>query len=753
MKARIRRTLSLALATSMVFSCASLSAWAQDGDENTDNTSGYTVDGGDTELTEDLPFASDTEGKDIMVVDSTKKDRSYDLYQIFNGTLSDDALINITWGDSIVYSTTETVDGQEVVTNVYDYSDELVEALKEEKLPNGETNPLKSDFAALDKYEGKYLASDVASIIKNYEDKSEEIDAFMTAVAEVLTSAIEDDGAAILKRSQDKFTTLSTGNQYTFAGVVDGYYLVNETSVASSTDTTFTYSKYMASVGTGTVGTKIFAKATDGPQLEKKIQYGEDKADTKDVREDLWDYKSVAIGETVDFNLSSSVPNMDGYNRYYFIINDTLSASMTYKGIKSVKIGDKVLHEAGTADGENKANAATDDDESYEVVTTDNADGTTSIQIIFKNFIQYKAIGAGKDADAKKIEVIYQADVDEDVVSGETNANYNHANLTYSNNPNYNYEGTKGDNPDPDKPGEKDPTITTPGNRVYVYTAGVELIKIDSNGKRLSGAKFKLTGDNSTAYVMEVVPSFTAQGYSADAFGKGETAYYKLRSDSYTSDAPTTESKSRYVTENKKYTLTEEGTYTEDVNGTYLKDTTTNEYVLATAASSSDTYEQGYVLYKLTESVEVKSTTADSEADGSTKSVEGTVSADNGTVSFDGLGVGTYTITETEAPAGYTALDKPVTVTISFDSAHAATGEGKFNYSFDNGGNSSGLFVTAMGSDGVYEVEVKNLSTHTLPTTGGIGTTIFYTAGSIMAIAAAVLLIVKRRMEHESEEQ
>ena len=36
-----------------------------------------------------------------------------------------------------------------------------------------------------------------------------------------------------------------------------------------------------------------------------------------------------------------------------------------------------------------------------------------------------------------------------------------------------------------------------------------------------------------------------------------------------------------------------------------------------------------------------------------------------------------------------------------------------------------------------------------LPSTGGIGTTIFYVVGSVLVIAAAVLLITKKRMDRD----
>ena len=43
-------------------------------------------------------------------------------------------------------------------------------------------------------------------------------------------------------------------------------------------------------------------------------------------------------------------------------------------------------------------------------------------------------------------------------------------------------------------------------------------------------------------------------------------------------------------------------------------------------------------------------------------------------------------------------------------------------------------------------VAVENNKGTVLPSTGGIGTTIFYVVGSVLVIAAGVLLVTKKRM-------
>ena len=106
-----------------------------------------------------------------------------------------------------------------------------------------------------------------------------------------------------------------------------------------------------------------------------------------------------------------------------------------------------------------------------------------------------------------------------------------------------------------------------------------------------------------------------------------------------------------------------------------------------------------------------------------------------GKASFQGIAAGSYFLEETKAPDGYNKLKNPVPVTITakYD------GDGKLIETSANANTTT---------DGQYiqKVEVPNKAGAVLPSTGGIGTTIFYVLGSILALGAAVLLIAKKRM-------
>ena len=99
----------------------------------------------------------------------------------------------------------------------------------------------------------------------------------------------------------------------------------------------------------------------------------------------------------------------------------------------------------------------------------------------------------------------------------------------------------------------------------------------------------------------------------------------------------------------------------------------------------------------------------------------------NGAATFNGLEDGTYSLIEIKAPAGYNLLQGPVSVVI-------------------NGLDAEGKIVV---SQLTVTQPIANNSGTELPETGGMGTTIFYTVGGVMVVAAVVLLITKKRMSAE----
>lgn len=127
------------------------------------------------------------------------------------------------------------------------------------------------------------------------------------------------------------------------------------------------------------------------------------------------------------------------------------------------------------------------------------------------------------------------------------------------------------------------------------------------------------------------------------------------------------------------------------------------------------------------------------------------VSDDDGLIVIKGLKEGTYTVTETKAPEGYNMLEKPIDITASISETSTYTKTTTTYY--DKDGNISktevtdGKTITTSYEVPVKELIIENNAGAKLPSTGGIGTTVFYVLGGILVIGAGILLITKKRMK------
>jgi fimbrial isopeptide formation D2 family protein/LPXTG-motif cell wall-anchored protein len=649
------------------------------------------------------------EGNDLIVKDTTSStvNRSYTLYQVFKGDLADgEKLTKVEWGSSIY------------VRGGTDLRKSIVDALKAETMFDGNTNPVASYFENVNASESNnYSAENVAAIIESLPtDSSTELD----AMARIIAHVIESSENTLSRTVSESTGSVTDGKEYEFENVASGYYLVSDDTESDEVIN----SRYMLKVGTGSNGTIIKTKSSGAPTITKKIK----------VDNELKDYQSVSLGETVTYQLSSAVPDMSGYNRYYFVVNDTMTSGLTLNTDSFVvKVGEATLDET---------TVKTSTDMTYEINVTENEDGSTSFTLTFKNFKQYT-----KGSDIK---ITYTATVNENIISGNQPKNINTVNLTYPNNPNFNYQGDSDD--DPDKPkeddpttpeDEEDPTVTTPDQSVYVYTTAVRVIKVDNNGDRLTGAIFKLTTDNSTTQMLTVKDVYTPVGYYGTYEpAEDEEVYYRLLSDSYgtvnnpeTSDRVTKEViKYSYDSDNSKYVA--------DINGDYYKVAGENTYIPVDGDGEEHTYEKGVVYYTESESRALVN------IDNGGYVAE--VSEQNGLIEFAGLGVGEYELEEVTPPTGYEKID----ATYKFKILYADPTSSKTNiatWEFDNINTVSKVTAEDLETIGVYEILVENSKHNTLPTTGGIGTTIFYIVGSVIVIGAVVLLITKRRMRSEDE--
>lgn len=472
------------------------------------------------------------------------------------------------------------------------------------------------------------------------------------------------------------------GKSASATGLELGYYLVVDETTNFETDALKTNTKSLVMLQNTKPNIEVDLKATSVP-FDKKIDNnvvgdGNKKNDPESDSADLV-YDTHSIGEIVKYKLTSAVPDMYGYDHYYFGLTDTLAKGLLYQKDLSIKIGNKTLTE-GT---------------DYVLkVTPDPATGkdVTKIEFYLKN-----ALDLFKDHKGEEILVNYTAKVTEDADT-TTAGNENKAKVWFKRNPD---EHSDKDNP-------SNPSGETPEKHTKSFATEFKLFKTDDTGKApLAGATFTLTGDrvNTVLVTGEEYLNSTASvptGYTEKDAGP----FYKLKDGTYTKEASKPENKDKYDNEGK------------------------------------DTYK----LYSY-EKLEKEAGTA--------KTITLTTGPD-GKLTFTGLGAGTYTLTETQAPAGYNPA-KPMTIKITCnygDDQKTGTGqqncswtyqyklEGESEYKYFDG-STAARDIPDPNAD---QITIKNTSNTTLPETGGIGTTIFYTVGGLLALVAVVVLVSRKRM-------
>lgn len=168
--------------------------------------------------------------------------------------------------------------------------------------------------------------------------------------------------------------------------------------------------------------------------------------------------------------------------------------------------------------------------------------------------------------------------------------------------------------------------------------------------------------------------------------------------------------------------------FTYKVNNTKYADEAASGKELGGAKFS---IKSGDTVLKLIDNKDGTYTVADQAA---TEGVVTEMTSADGTGKFDviGLDAGTYTLTETKAPSGYnTAADQTITIT----AAHKET-DGTDKAALDLGQSTT-------------TIQVVDNSGAVLPSTGGMGTRLFYFIGGILVAGAGVVLVTRRRMSED----
>lgn len=114
---------------------------------------------------------------------------------------------------------------------------------------------------------------------------------------------------------------------------------------------------------------------------------------------------------------------------------------------------------------------------------------------------------------------------------------------------------------------------------------------------------------------------------------------------------------------------------------------------------------------------------------------------------FNGIDDGEYRLTETRAPANYDMLSEPIYFTVTAGHVDGADPSLETFSGNITSGNVGEMAFTANKENGILSTTIQNKPGSSLPETGGMGTTILYAAGTLMILAAAAFLVMKKKAD------
>lgn len=250
-------------------------------------------------------------------------------------------------------------------------------------------------------------------------------------------------------------------NSIVIAGLDYGYYVVDE---VTSVDGTHSASS-LCMVNTANPNAEVQIKS-DYPSVIKKIQEDDNNTGWNDVG----DYE---IGQIVPYKFESNVPNMNGYNTYYYAWHDKMDEALTFKK-DTVSI---------VIEGKNKSYTLNPSE--FNIVENPGNGETFKVEIVDLKFIVDREFNnknsLGENEYGQKVILRYDAILNDKAANDTGRPGFeNDVKLEFSN------------NPDGDSQGE---TGETPWDAVVCFTFKIEGLKVNDHNLNLEGAKFRLYSD------------------------------------------------------------------------------------------------------------------------------------------------------------------------------------------------------------------------------------------------------------------
>ena len=365
-----------------------------------------------------------------LTINNSASGHTYEAYQIFSGNLETTAqgtqvLTKIEWGAAIS-------DGAALL------------------------NEIKATAAAASQTSELYKLKDV----KNAADLADAIADNITSDSASL-AALAEIFAKYLAAGSASGTSTYANSKYTISGLPAGYYLVKDKDNSLNGDNA-SYTKFILRV----LKDENVVPKSDLPTIDKTISDNSDNG--------FGEYEDFDINDTAYYKWEATLPsNIADYETYYMQFNDKLPTGLKFMRFESIYLldshGNTVAHEL--------YKNASDKVDEFTLPAGIVADGTDTQE--FTLTISNLLALTNSAKPGYKLVVIYSTRISREALIAEPNTNAVY--LEFSNDPNWNGEGTE-------------PTGETPEDVAHAFTFKIDIDKYDSDNQdlKLEGAEFIL---------------------------------------------------------------------------------------------------------------------------------------------------------------------------------------------------------------------------------------------------------------------
>lgn len=281
-------------------------------------------------------------------------------------------------------------------------------------------------------------------------------------------------------------TEVRKDNSIIIEGLDYGYYVADEISDVVGNHA----SASLCMVTTAAPAADMYVKS-DYPSVIKKIQEDDNQeAVGNNGWNDIADYE---IGQRVPYKFESKIPNINGYDAYYYAWHDRLDEALTFQK-ESVSI---TIYETSDTQSE----YYTLGNEEFKVVTNPEEEETFRVEIkdlkaiVDREFNHKNA--QNENVYGQKVLLTYEAVLNDKASEDTGRPGFeNDVRLEFSNNPDSDGEGSTG---------------YTPWDTVVCFTYRLNGLKTNEKGVKLEGAKFRLYSDKALkneVYVKKILAGY-----------------------------------------------------------------------------------------------------------------------------------------------------------------------------------------------------------------------------------------------------